>query len=90
MFADEAWYQERPEPEVRREGILTPHPHVVGPGDRGGLDFALHGTHGVDLVYSAGAEDRLTRLVGRPVVVYGKLVEVDGRAELWIGRVESP
>lgn len=89
MFAEESWYRERPEPEVRREGVLAPHPHAVGPGSRGGLDFTLRGAHGVDLVYAAGVEDRLARFVGLPLVAHGKLVDVNGVVELWIGRIES-
>ena len=88
MFANESWYIERPEPEVRREGVLAPHPHAVGPGSRGGLNFVLSGLDGTDLVYAAGVEDRLARLVGRTIVVHGKLVPVDGVVELWIGSIE--
>lgn len=84
MFAHESWYRERAEPEVRREGILAPHSNILGPGDRGGLDFALDGVP----VYSVGIERELARLAGRRVVTHGKLVDVDGALELWIGRIE--
>ncbi len=73
---------------MRREGVLAPHPHAVGPASRGGLDFILSGLDGIALVYSVGVEDRLARLVGRPIVVHGKLVRIDGVVELWIGRIE--
>lgn len=84
MFAHESWYRERTEPEVRREGVLAPHSQGVGPGGRGGRHFALDGIP----VYSAGVERELAPLVGRRVVAHGKVVEVDGAVELWIGRIE--
>ena len=89
MFAHESWYRERAEPEARHEGVLAPRRHVTGPGDRGGLDFVLRGATGEVLVYSEGIADRLAPLVGRTIVVHGKLVEVDGALELWIGRLET-
>lgn len=88
MFADEYWYIERQESEVRLEGVLARHPHTLGPGSRGGLDFVFTGPEGIHLVYSAGVEDRLGSLVGRTIVVHGKLVEAERVVELWIGTIE--
>jgi hypothetical protein len=88
VFADKPWYIARPEPEMRREGVLAPHRQALGPASRGGLDFVLTGRDGTDLVYCAGVEDQLARLAGRSVVARGKLVLIDGGVELWIGSIE--
>lgn len=88
MFADEYWYLERKESEVLLEGVLAQHPHTVGPGSRGGLDFVFTGPEGIHLVYSAGVEDRLDSLVGHAIAVHGKLVQVERVVELWIGNIE--
>lgn len=89
MFAEADWYRARDEPEVRREGVLVPHRHTTGPQTRGGCDFMLRGGDGDEPVYSAGVERLLSRIAGRQVTVVGKLVIVDGRRELWIGRLST-
>lgn len=90
IYADEAWYRERPEPEETWQGILRRRPAVEGPGGRPGLTFALHSTDNELPVYAAGADERLAPHVGTPVVVSGKLVDLRGEGfgrELWIGTI---
>lgn len=89
VFAEADWYRARDEPEVRREGVLAPHRHATGPRTRGGCDVVLRGADGDELVYSAGVERVLSRVAGRRVTVVGKVVVVDGRSELWIGRLST-
>ncbi len=74
---------------MRCEGVLAPHSRVLGPGSRGGLDYALRGVDGAVPVYVAGAETVMSTFAGREVVVWGRLVRVDGAQELWPGRISE-
>lgn len=88
VFADEAWYRERAEPEQAWQGALRRRAEDRGPGGRPGLSFSLQ-TADQDLpVYAAGVDERLAPFVGARVTVTGKLVDLGGEGfghELWIG-----
>lgn len=88
VFADEAWYRERSEPEQTWQGILQRRVADSGPGGRPGLTFLLQ-TADQDLpVYAAGVDHRLDPFVGARVTIAGKLVDLRSEGfgrELWIG-----
>lgn len=90
VYASTPWYVERTEKEQILEGVLRKREGAVGPGARGGLNFALE-SKGVRLpVYSSGADEKLAPFVGRTVRVRGKLVDLAKEGfgkELWIGTV---
>ena len=92
VFADEAWYQERAEPEQSWQGTLRRRVAEEGPGGRPGLTLSLQ-TGDQDLsIYAAGVDERLAPFVDARVTIVGKLVDLSGEGfgeELWIGVIRD-
>jgi hypothetical protein len=91
IHAETDWYRERPEPEVALEGLLLERSVALGPGSRGGLDFALRQGDAEIPLYSAGAEAAFADAVGHWVRVLGKQVNLGlggAEPELWVGLLE--
>lgn len=88
IFADEAFYRERPEPEETLRGILHAVEARPGPDTREHpLELETEGRrYGV---YVAGVDPRvLSPFVGRTVEVTGKRVDLRSEGfdvEIWIG-----
>lgn len=93
MSAYNAWYSERPEPEVTLNGTLRHRVSGTGPGNRLGLDYELALADGRLLpVYGPAADDDLRPLIGHPTELTGKLVDLSAEGfgvELWIGDAGS-
>jgi hypothetical protein len=92
IYGSTSWYRERPEPEELFEGLLIEAPPATGPGERRALGFVLATFGGRYPVYSAGREEKLTRLAGWRLGVRAKrvdLLEEGFGEELWIGTVED-
>jgi hypothetical protein len=90
IFADEAWYRERAEPEQAWEGTLRRRVADTGPGARLGLTFSLQTADQGLPIYAAGVDFRLAPFVGTRVAITGKLVNLGGEGfgrELWIGTI---
>lgn len=90
IYAKAVWYLRRPERERRWRGTLNDSPATAGPGTRTALAFALVTHEGVYSVYAAGVEKELSRLVGRPVEIDGKLVDLADEGfgkDLWIATI---
>ncbi len=92
IHAGADWYRARPEPEERRRGVLRARDVPVGPGARVALRYALV-TNGESLaVYAPQPSQELASLVGQPVLVYGKVVDMANEGfgkELWIGSIAA-
>lgn len=92
IYAGEAWYRARSEPEVLWRGVLQPREVELGPGARQALLYQLITEEGDLAVYAANAQPRLEPLVGRQVSVVGKLVDLSDEGlgqELWIASIET-
>ncbi len=92
VYADNDWYEERPEEELEWKGVLRRRELVVGPDNRTALTYALVTSDGELDVYAAGAEAILAPLEHLRVVARGKLVDLSGEghgSELWLASVES-
>jgi hypothetical protein len=90
VYGKTDWYLRRPERERRWRGTLNDRPATAGPGTRTALAFALVSHEAVYLVYAAGVEKELSRFVGQPVEVDGKLVDLADEGlgkELWIATI---
>ncbi len=92
VFADDAWYIERAEPEQSWQGTLRRRATDKGPGGRPGLTLSLQ-TADQDLpIYAASVEDRLAPFVDARVTIVGKLVDLTAEGfghELWIGVIRD-
>jgi hypothetical protein len=91
IYAGTEWYRVRQEPEKSLRGVLAKRDVPVGPATRMGLLYILVTSDRLVPVYAANAEHLLAPYVGRPVVVYGKLVDLTNEGyglELWIGSIE--
>lgn len=91
VYGGQEWYLSRPEPEGEFIGTLRAVPTIAGPMNRPSLAFVLKTKDGEVSVYAAGAIDALQTLVGRPLRVRGKTVDLSGEGgttELWIARVD--
>jgi hypothetical protein len=87
IFRDAEWYRARPEKEQTWRGRLVERNVPVGPGGRSSLSFELKTDNGVFPVYEDGAKSRIASLVGFPVELSGKLVDLSSEGfgtELWI------
>jgi hypothetical protein len=82
VYASEAWYQERPEPEREWHGTLRLRTVVEGPNARTALRYELATSDGATAVYAPTAA--LDRFANAEVTLRGKLVQVDDAAELWV------
>jgi hypothetical protein len=93
IFADKAWYLERPEPEEQFSGILEPVTPPSDPAGRPALSFILRNTRVGDLpVYAAGKERVLGEFAGRPILVCGKRIDFQRpgfEVELWVGEIKA-
>jgi hypothetical protein len=93
LFAREAWYIDRPEPEEQLAGVLERMTPPGGPAGRAALSFVLRRAGDADLpVYAAGVEHALGALEGRSVSIRGKRVDFQNAGfaiELWIGEIEA-
>lgn len=90
IYAGEAWYQARPEPEESWEGVLRPRQLDRGPASRNALRYELISGQDEFAVYAANAESVLESFVGRKVLITGKLVDLSDEGygqELWIASV---
>src|SRR6476661_8725164 len=91
IFANESWYQERPEPEQEQTGILEKRKPETGPNSRSALRYSFRaGQRSLD-VYAPGA-DRLSRFVGAPVTALGKIVDLRSEGfgvEFWIASIRA-
>ncbi len=88
IFAGQAWYLDRPEPEQVWTGVLEARQVAPGPNTRDALTYALVTAEGALPVYAAGVADVLGRYAGRPVQVTGRWVDLSAEGfgpELWIG-----
>jgi hypothetical protein len=92
IYGSAPWYQERPEPEEILEGLLIEAPPGTGPGEPRALRFVLATPGRKYPVYAAGREEKLARLVGWRLRVWGKRVDLSAEGlgvELWIGTVDE-
>lgn len=90
--ASAPWYLERTEKEQVLEGVLHKREGALGPGARGGLNFALESKGVILPVYSSGADEKLTLFVGHNVRARGKVVDLTKEGfgkELWIGTIQE-
>ena len=88
IFAHEPWYHARPEPERDWRGTLRRREVIAGPNARTALRYSL--MVGAETLAVYAPTDRLEPLVGGPVVITGKLVDLTGEGfgpELWPGSV---
>jgi hypothetical protein len=72
--------------------VLRRREAPVGPGDRGGVAFALTTAEGTAGVYAGFAEAVLAPFVGRDVTMHAKLVDLRAEGygrELWPGFIED-
>lgn len=85
---DGHWYDDRAEPEQTVSGVLKALPTSSTPGGRDRLRFRLVVVDGESVaVYGPALEDHLRRLVDRPVVLVGKMVDLSDEGyglELWV------
>jgi hypothetical protein len=83
-----AWYHERPEPEERVRGTISPRAGGPTPGGRDRLLFALVRPGAEDLpIYGPAAEAALGAAAGMDVEIAGKRIDRrrDGLGmELWV------
>lgn len=90
IFADEAFYRERPEREQVLEGRLRRSEVRTGPNTRD-MPFALLVNDRRYVVYSGGVEDKvLAPFVGRDIEIVGKLIDQSAEGfgdEIWIARL---
>jgi hypothetical protein len=92
VFAAEAWYRARPEPEQVWQGRLETRPVVVGPASRTALTYTLETKDAPLAVYTGNQAHVFVPYVGHEVVVHGKLVDLHGEGfgqELWIGSIQQ-
>ncbi|MET0715978.1 MAG: hypothetical protein ABWY57_13790 [Mycetocola sp.] len=94
MSASSPWYSERPEPEETLRGILRRRGGGAGPGNRPGLVYELERPDGSAVpVYGPAAVEPLRSLVGQPVTLTGKLVDLGAEGfgvEVWIDDAARP
>ncbi len=91
IFGAEAWYRQRPEKEVRLQGVLKERQATTGPAGRAALSYSLVTPEEIIPVYAGSVGDRLVPLVGQAVQVTGKLVDLSAEGfgqELWIASIE--
>lgn len=91
IYSKSNWYRECPEPEMMWKGIIREEPTQAGPNTRTALGYTLISEDIQLPVYSANAEEQLAKLARRPVLVYGKLVNLSEEGfgqEVWIGSIE--
>lgn len=92
IFRDAEWYRARPEKEQTWRGQLVERNVATGPAGRPSLSFELKTDTGVFPVYEDGAKSRIASLVGAPVELSGKLVDLSNEGlgtELWIATVRK-
>lgn len=90
IYANEAWYRERREPEQSWRGVLRKRQPEEGPASRSSLLFELHAQDRSWAVYASGVTDKLAPFVGARVVANAKLVSLRDEGfgeELWIGTI---
>ena len=90
IYANADWYRARQEPEKLWRGVLRERDVTVGPASRTALLYTLITENSQLLVYAAKVGRQLASLVGRQVLVRGKLVDLSGEGfgqELWIGSI---
>ena len=86
----ESWYDDRPEAEQAVSGVLRAAAAFSTPGGRDRLRFRLQVHDDLVPVYGPALEDRLDRLVDRPVTLVGKFVDLSSEGfgtELWVGAI---
>jgi hypothetical protein len=92
LYADEAFYRGRPEPEEMLTAVLIERRQPLGPANRP-MRFALVGDYGELPAYAVGvAEERLTRFLGSRVVACGKRIDLRAEGfgvEFWIGEIRT-
>lgn len=85
IYENEPWYRQSPEPEREWRGTLERRTVVEGPMARTALRYELATVEARIPVYAP--TDALDRYAGKSITVRGKLVEVEGTKELWVGAV---
>lgn len=82
----ENWYDDRTEPEQSVSGVLSTAAAPSTPGGRDRLPYRLLVGGEAVAVYGPALEERLAGLVGQPVVLVGKMVDLSDEGfglELW-------
>jgi hypothetical protein len=92
VYAREAWYAERPEPEEDLSGLLRRREPPSGPAARAALAFTLLTAEREVAIYAAHADAILGPLDGLRVEARGKLVDLTSEGygeELWLAWIEA-
>lgn len=82
----ENWYDDRAEPEQSVSGVLSAAAAPSTPGGRDRLPYRILVDGESVAVYGPALEDRLVDLVGQPVVLVGKMIDLSDEGfglELW-------
>ena len=82
----ENWYDDRAEPEQSVSGVLSTAAAPSTPSGRDRLPYRLLVDGELVAVYAPALEERLAGLVGQPVVLVGKMVDLTDEGfgvELW-------
>ena len=87
VYANEAWYRERPEAEREWLGTLRPRTVIEGPNARTALRYDLVTADGAIPVYAP--TDALEPFRNGRVVIRGKQIRLDEGVELWPGAITA-
>lgn len=88
VYADQAWYRERPEAEREWRGVLRPRKVIEGPMARSALRYDLVTNDDAIPVYAP--TDAVDAFANEPVAIRGKQIDLsnaDGELELWPGTI---